>query len=259
MSNAVYKIAVVRSVKIKNITLRLLQKDLIELKIPEKTSHKHIRNWIERNKKEIIQAINSLATKAYYVYLENNQPVEILDTQYTCSFKYSQRKKVDIRQNCIVFEIDDTSNLPKLMKKLAKKVLINFLENISKEIGISFNKLYIKDNVSNWGSCSSKKNINLNYKIIFLPKNLARYIVVHELCHLIHMNHSKNFWNLVEKFIPNYKLLRKILRNKYRTIIIQPPQEFINLDKTKNVYKIYSQNQKPINNFSPCFLSIPRE
>lgn len=240
MSNPVYKIAVVRSVGIKNITLRLLQKDLIELKMPKQTSYKHIQNWIEKNKKDIIQAIDTLASKAYYVYLENNQSIQILDNQYTCSFRYSQRNKVYIRQNFIVFEINNTSNFSKLIKKLAKKVLINFVENISKEIGISFNKLSIKDNVSNWGSCSSRKNINLNYKVIFLPRDLARYIVVHELCHIIHMNHSPNFWNLVEKFIPNYKLLKKILRNKYRNIIIQPNQEFFNLGKTKNIYKIYS-------------------
>ncbi|MCX8035135.1 MAG: M48 family metallopeptidase [Candidatus Dojkabacteria bacterium] len=240
MSNPVYKIAVVRAVRIRNITLRLLQKDLVELKVPKRTPHKHIQDWIEKNRQEIIQSINTLTSKSYFVHLENNQPIQMLDNQYTCLFKYSQRNKVNIRHNLIMFEINDTSNLSKLIKKLAKKVLINFVENISKEIDISFNKLYIKDNVSNWGSCSSKKNINLNYKIIFLPKDPAKYIVVHELCHIVHMNHSPNFWNLVEKFMPNYKLIRKTLRNKYRNIIIQPPQEFINVDKTENIYKIYS-------------------
>lgn len=76
----------------------------------------------------------------------------------------------------------------------------------------TYKKITIKNTKSRWGSCSRTGNINFNYKIIFLPQELADYIIVHELCHLGEMNHSANFWKLVERTIPNYKVLRKELK-----------------------------------------------
>lgn len=79
--------------------------------------------------------------------------------------------------------------------------------------GFSFNKIFIKNQKTRWGSCSRKQNINLNYKIIFLPKKHGDYIIVHEMCHLKEFNHSKKFWTLVEKAIPNYLDIKKELHN----------------------------------------------
>jgi hypothetical protein len=73
----------------------------------------------------------------------------------------------------------------------------------------TFNKIAIKNQKTKWGSCSKKRNLNFNYKLIFLPGKLAEYIIVHELCHLKEMNHSDKFWNLVRKTIPNFKTIRK--------------------------------------------------
>jgi predicted metal-dependent hydrolase len=74
------------------------------------------------------------------------------------------------------------------------------------------NKIYIKNQKTRWGSCSSKQNLSLNYKIVFLPQKHQDYIIVHEMCHLKEFNHSRNFWTLVEKAIPNYLEIKKELR-----------------------------------------------
>ena len=66
-------------------------------------------------------------------------------------------------------------------------------------MGLKYNKISVKKLKTKWGSCSSKKNLNFNYKIIFLPEKEQDYLVVHELSHLVHMNHSKEFWDLVCK------------------------------------------------------------
>jgi predicted metal-dependent hydrolase len=76
-------------------------------------------------------------------------------------------------------------------------------------------KVFIKNLKSRWGSCSSRGNLNFNYKLVFLPPAVADYIIVHELCHLRHFNHSAEFWALVAETIPRYKEFRRLLRKVY--------------------------------------------
>ena len=78
--------------------------------------------------------------------------------------------------------------------------------------GFQFNRIAIRNQRSCWGSCSEHRNLNFNYKLLFLPEHLADYVIVHELCHLQEFNHSPNFWNLMARALPDYKELRKELR-----------------------------------------------
>ena len=79
-------------------------------------------------------------------------------------------------------------------------------------MNVHFNRVRIKNVKTIWGSCSSKKNLNFNFKLSFLPEALIDYVFVHELAHLKHMNHSKAFWSEVEKQIPDYKKRREELK-----------------------------------------------
>jgi len=97
-------------------------------------------------------------------------------------------------------------------QKRAKQLAVKKVKEINKFYGFEYNKITIHFASTRWGSCSSKKNLNFNYRLIFLPEHLVNYIVTHELCHLQEMNHSINFWKLVEKMIPNYKELKKELK-----------------------------------------------
>lgn len=78
-----------------------------------------------------------------------------------------------------------------------------------------FNNVTIRNQQTRWGSCSRQKNLNFNYKIIFLSPIQQDYIVVHELCHLAQMNHGPKFWELVAQQIPNHKTVRASIK-KYR-------------------------------------------
>ena len=79
-------------------------------------------------------------------------------------------------------------------------------------MGVTYERVRVKDVSSHWGSCSVDRNLNFNYRLGMLPVEIADYVIVHELCHLTEMNHSAAFWNLVEKYMPNYKPLRKELK-----------------------------------------------
>lgn len=74
------------------------------------------------------------------------------------------------------------------------------------------NKINIKNQKTRWGSCSRKGNLNFNYKIALLPKEMSDYIIVHEICHLKEFNHSQKFWNLVAKAMPDYLEIKKRLK-----------------------------------------------
>ena len=78
--------------------------------------------------------------------------------------------------------------------------------------GFSYNKVSVRNQKTCWGSCSNTGNISLNYKILYLPRRLRDYVVVHELCHLEEFNHSEQFWALVARVFPDYVRLRKNLQ-----------------------------------------------
>lgn len=79
--------------------------------------------------------------------------------------------------------------------------------------GGHFTSITVRDQRSRWGSCSSRGTLSFNYRLIFAPPVILDYVVVHELCHLTHMNHSRDFWNMVEKIMPEYKIYRQWLRD----------------------------------------------
>jgi predicted metal-dependent hydrolase len=79
-------------------------------------------------------------------------------------------------------------------------------------IGVNFNNIRIKDTRTRWGSCSSKGNLNFNFRIIMAPQAVMDYIIVHELCHLKHMNHGKDFWNTVAHYMPDYEIHKQWLK-----------------------------------------------
>jgi predicted metal-dependent hydrolase len=85
-----------------------------------------------------------------------------------------------------------------------------YLENF--HIELNFNRVAIKNSKTRWGSCSSKKNLNFSYKVVFLNDEERDYLIIHELCHLQQMNHGPNFWKLVSWGCPNFLVLRHKLR-----------------------------------------------
>ena len=93
----------------------------------------------------------------------------------------------------------------------ARGALLPWLASIAEDRRLSFKKVYVKNQVSLWGSCSKKRNINLNRNLLFLPRHLVEYVLHHELTHLEHLNHSGKFWSLFSRALPNCRELRREL------------------------------------------------
>lgn len=97
-------------------------------------------------------------------------------------------------------------------KEKARTLAKERLEHFNKFYGFNYGRITIRNQKTRWGSCSKKGNLNFSYRIALLPAHLADYIIVHELCHIGQFNHSKDFWDLVGKMVPDYETCRNELR-----------------------------------------------
>ena len=97
----------------------------------------------------------------------------------------------------------------------AKNRLVHRLDELCKQNGFTYNKIFVKNQKTRWGSCSAKNNINLNVNLVRLPEELIDYVILHELVHTKIKNHSKLFWEELSRFVTDPKRLAKKLR-QYR-------------------------------------------
>jgi len=97
-------------------------------------------------------------------------------------------------------------------REAARVVVHARLRHYNQLYGHRYNKVFIRNTRSRWGSCSTRGNLNFNYKVALLPQELRDYIIVHELCHLAEFNHSPAFWAQVERAFPHHQTLRRALR-----------------------------------------------
>ena len=116
------------------------------------------------------------------------------------------------------FEAEPTEKLTRekviALAEEALKVIPERVEYFAKVIGVTYGKITVRNQKTRWGSCSSKGHLNFNCLLMLAPPEVLDYVVVHELCHRKQMNHSKAFWLEVEKVLPNYKEVRKWLKEE---------------------------------------------
>lgn len=97
-------------------------------------------------------------------------------------------------------------------RELARQRITLRVEYFAPLVGVTYNRIFIKEQKTRWGSCSSLGNLNFNWKLILLDEELLDYVVVHELAHRKQMNHSPTFWAEVERVLPDYRERRRRLR-----------------------------------------------
>ncbi|RKX28303.1 MAG: M48 family peptidase [Candidatus Zixiibacteriota bacterium] len=165
------------------------------------------------------------------------QPVEkpqafdlpALGESWLVEYKETRSKKVSARTDkpgrVIVYgKINDVKNclaaLRRWLARHAKESLVPQLEALSNKTGLKFSKVGIKNQRTRWGSCSARNIISLNSKLLFLPKELVQYILIHELCHTLEHNHSSRFWTLVRQYEPDMDVLHSRMRDTWKLIPI---------------------------------------
>jgi predicted metal-dependent hydrolase len=192
----------------------------LEIIVPKRFNPKHIpdiletnKSWIEKQLAQIHAVIaqcdpQALPHEISLTAMNQRWKVQYIKSQGHGSkiqlFSRAQQQEV-----ALVGNIEDKAlcrkGLKHWVKKMAQAYLHSRLKTVSQTTQLDYQSLSVRSQRSRWGSCSTDKKINLNYKIIFLPENLADHILIHELCHTVHMDHSAKFWRLVAAFDPNWK------------------------------------------------------
>lgn len=117
------------------------------------------------------------------------------------------------RDNLSLAELRRIENYRNRYMKMAKEVFENKVRYYINLTGGEYKRISVRDQKTRWGSCSSNGTLSFNYRLLFAPVKCLDYVVVHELCHLTHMNHSKEFWNKVAEVMPDYKEPRRWLKD----------------------------------------------
>lgn len=148
----------------------------------------------------------------------------LLGSEYILRIKISQHNRVIQNGQFIDIECKDFEFVQPLMKQWYIRKANEIIPGIIKPIVDQFRTIYskapvkitLKNMKSRWGSCSSKGNISINIKLVKSPQRSIEYVMAHELCHLIQMNHSKNYYSLLAEFMPDWRERKKQLEHFMR-------------------------------------------
>ncbi|WP_172674761.1 M48 metallopeptidase family protein [Cellulosilyticum ruminicola] len=106
------------------------------------------------------------------------------------------------------------------MKIRSKKIFLNLTEKYAQLVGVKFNKITIRKQETRWGSCSQNGNISYNVKLMCAPMEIIEYVILHEVMHLRHFNHSTAFWENIKMIMPDYKKRMDYLKQFGHNFII---------------------------------------
>ena len=196
---------------------------LVEVRAPFKIEQKEIDSfvlqkmgWIKK-KLSLQKSIKKLIRKKF----KNEENFQFLGKDLKLKITISENKKSYIDDKFIYLVLNNNKEnfkekikekLETLFRETAKDIFKNKTLNEAKKIKVTPKKIIVRSYKRRWGSCSHKKDISYNWKLIMAPEKIIRYVVIHELCHLVHFNHSRDFWKSVEKIIPDYKSSKEWLK-----------------------------------------------
>ena len=182
-------VKLVNKKNVKHCYIRALKEDLIEIKSNIYFSLYDAKILVEKRKNWLENAIKKVSKNA------------LLEDEFLYLGKVKKLQDYNIK------------NLDKFYKNEIEKILPNIVETFSKKMDLYPTSISYRKNKRTWGACNFKNGLNFNILLMKFPLEIMQYVVIHELSHIKHKNHSKNFWNLVEKYCPNYKQIEKEFKN----------------------------------------------
>ena len=206
--------------KIKNFIIRIYPDLRIAISVPLHASNKDIENFIQSKKEWIETTLKKIEIAKENKNNLKENIIRILSKKIEKKIIESDLERIRLTDTSIYIyskDIDNTKIEKKLLEWKVEKlkvILDEYLEKYTKLLNTNINYYQIKKLSSAWGIYHKKENyITFNFDLIEKDIECIEYVVLHELCHIFYMNHQKNFWTLVEKYMPDYKIRRKNLKN----------------------------------------------
>lgn len=212
------RLIIKKSKQARNYTLRLSHKErCIYLVIPHRSSEKRALYFADRHRHWIEE---KLSTLPHAIPFEHSEIVPLFDIPTLINITYDQKRKtthishLDRKLDVLTNQELPSSRIERYLKKFAKEHLTALTHEKAAELGKKVNKVSIRDTSSRWGSCSSDGNISLSWRLIFAPIEAIDYVVSHEVAHLKHMDHSRNFWKVCESLCDDYTFGKQWIRDE---------------------------------------------
>ena len=200
--------------------MRFDRDGVLNISAPSKMPMEEVRLFVEKHKRWIrTHYVKVVGEAENRVRISAEDGGSVMYLGEVLSVRVSDRKRpVKIGNEFLVPEGAETEDYFKWLKKASKEYLPVRLDSIAYEAGISYSTLKITSARTRWGSCNENGVISLSWRLMMCPKEAIDYVIIHELCHRIHMDHSEEFWNEVEKRMPDYRTWKKWLDdNSYLT------------------------------------------
>jgi len=205
-----YEVDIIYKPRLKNSYIRVNLDNTISVKTPYKSKNfiQELLNdksdWIKKQLTKNLQRSQIIVNLEDEVLLFGE--IYSIDSNEACILRKKLHRLKNPDQKRILQAYDD------FYKDIAKEYLTQEIQKCAKLMNLEYSEIRFRKMKSRWGSCSSRKIITLNTQLMKLPKRMIHYVLIHELAHLVHMNHSKEFHAFVEYYLPNAKSIRKELK-----------------------------------------------
>lgn len=185
--------------KRKKLLINIDQIGFITIKAPNNTSEEDIINSIRQNGKWIKEKLGEISK------IRERPRIKVYDEKgkfFHLGKEFFLHELIEIGE---LGEEELKSKLKKFYISSCKKIIEERIKVYQQQLGVKPKAIEVVESKSQWGSCNSDKKITFNYRLVMAPLEVIDYVIVHELCHLIHMNHDRSFWRLVGSVLRDYK------------------------------------------------------
>lgn len=193
--------------KVKHARIRVSENLSVRVLVPENFDNTDIQNLLKKKQSWIDKNLNKFKSRTEKIKLHDNQ-ILLFGNKYTYFYRAEYHNKVVINKEhkTIQSKINllDKDQQLKWHKRYAKRHITKRLKEIAKEYKFKYNKVFIRDQRTKWGNCSTQKNLSFNWRLIKTPDFVIDYLIFHELVHTRTMNHTAKFWTELRSLYPEY-------------------------------------------------------